>query len=65
VAQAEEKQETDRFNREFTNKELTLLFCVEETEFQKEGLNSQKVYTIGQLELEEEYLLTSEDYVET
>ncbi|CAG8539746.1 23815_t:CDS:2, partial [Racocetra persica] len=38
---------------------------LQETEFQKEELNFQEVYTIGQLELEEEYLLTSENHVET
>ncbi|CAG8685444.1 11170_t:CDS:2, partial [Ambispora leptoticha] len=38
---------------------------IEETELQQEELNRQEVYTIGQLELEEEYLLTLEDQVET
>ncbi|CAG8827240.1 18249_t:CDS:1, partial [Racocetra persica] len=37
----------------------------EKTEFQKEELNSQKVYTVGQLELEEKYLLISKNHIET
>ncbi|CAG8799452.1 790_t:CDS:2, partial [Racocetra persica] len=64
IAQAEQEKR-NRQQNQFWMQYFAQPAFAEETEFQKEKLNSQEVYTIGQLELEEEHLLTSEDHVET